>query len=456
MSNQKIALVHDYLITYGGAERVLEALHEIWPDAPIYTAWADHKWLNKNLLFQHTIVSEKGKKKKKRIKIICSWFDKIPFKKLLCSPLRFLAPLIWKDIAKKIEKENFNAVISSSAWYIAKGVALGNYKFQSASWRTNPKQIQNSNKKKINRSQESRKLEIRNLELEIRRKPFQICYCHTPPRYLYGYDTSRDSKRPLVRLYANLVNPFMRYYDFKSSQSVDLFIANSEEVKQRIWKFYRKKAVVIYPPENTKHQAPIRRLADKSQTKPKFKTQNTKKRITDYYLVVNRLVKSKNTDIAVESCQKAGVKLKIAGEGPEEKNLESRIMNYELKSKKKGLIELLGYVDEEELVELYQYCKAGVYLPRDEDFGIVPVEAMSFGKPVIGVNGGGVKETVINGKTGLLVDEARVDLVREAIKKIEIDGTRDAWSIACKKQAEKFGKERFKKAILEIVNKSTL
>ena len=139
----KIALVHDYLKEYGGAEKVLEALHEIWPAAPIYTIFSR--------LDQNPLLAEKFKD----AKIIQSWFGRLPLADKLMSPLRFLIPLIWGSLNFR----NYDLVISSASWAIAKGFARGKTK--------------------------------------------EICYCHTPPRYLYGYETSRDWQRHWYgRLYA--------------------------------------------------------------------------------------------------------------------------------------------------------------------------------------------------------------------------------------------------------------
>lgn len=379
----KIALVHDYLITYGGAERVLEALHKIWPEAPVYTAWVDWPWVRQN------------KPEWQKWEIKTSWFDKIPGKKQLCSPLRFLAPKIWSSF----DLSEYDIVISSSAWYMAKGVSMGNIKYQ--------------------------KLNIKNKKSETGHQPYHLCYCHTPPRYLYGYDTTRSFNHPLVRLYAYFINPFMRCYDFRSSQAIDLFIANSEEVKKRIRKFYRKEAVVVYPP-----------VFDRVK-----KATNNQAASANYYLTVNRLVKSKNTEIAVKACQRLGVRLKIVGEGPEYNNLKSIIYN-------RKDIQLLGYVSEAKLAELYRDCQAVIYLPKDEDFGLVPVEAQAYGQPVIAVDGGGVKETVIHGKTGWLIKEPAVDLLISAIKKLptlKIDRKE------CQKQAAKFTEQSFRGKIINLV-----
>ena len=191
----KIALVHDYLNQFGGAEKVLEALCEIWPEAPIYTIYSK--------------MGKKGKMGKMgrigEAKIIESWFGKLPFCDKLISPLRFLIPLIWGSF----NFDEYDLVISSASWAVSKGFAL--------------RQAQGKVK--------------------------EICYCHTPPRYLYGYETSRNWKKHwYIRVYATIVNHFMRMYDYNQAQKVTFFIANSREVQARIKKFYRRESVVINPP----------------------------------------------------------------------------------------------------------------------------------------------------------------------------------------------------------------
>src|SRR3989337_4076415 len=191
----KVALVHDYLNECGGAERVLEALCEIFPKAPIYTAFYK-KGSPAYLRF-------------KSKKIITSWVQNVPFfASKLHSPLRFLAPLIWNSF----DFSQYDLVITSSSWYVTKGV-------------------------------------VKRKTTNDKRGTIEICYCHTPPRYLYGYPTSINwQKYWPVRVYALLVNHFMRVYDFEAAQRVDYFIANSKEVAARIKKFYRRASKVIYPP----------------------------------------------------------------------------------------------------------------------------------------------------------------------------------------------------------------
>ena len=234
----KIAIIHDYLNEFGGAERVLLALTEIWPDAPIYTAF-----YNKD--------SEAYKRFKGK-KIITSWVNKIPFfDKYLHSPLRFLAPTIWNSF----DFSEFDIVISSASWYITKGFG-------------------------------SRGTD--------RRQPIEFCYCHTPPRWLYGYKTSIELQKYWpVRIYAKVVGAFMRLYDFKAAQRVNYFIANSQNVADRIKRIYRRDAKVIYPPVEIPQIGRVQK--------------------EDYYFISSRIVGGKGLELAIKTAASLGIKLKIAG-----------------------------------------------------------------------------------------------------------------------------------------------
>src|SRR3989344_7370877 len=185
----KTALVHDQLQEFGGAERVLVALKEIYPQANVYTSFYNPKALGIHA------------KHFKDWNIITSWGDKVGFFKKFYSPLRFLTPYIWEPF----NFDKYDVVISSSGSYMCKGIIT---------------------------------------------KPHtkHICYIHHPPRYLYYYETAVEwQKHWPVRLYASLINPCLREYDYLSSQRVDYFIANSEETKRRVSKFYRRNSEVNYP-----------------------------------------------------------------------------------------------------------------------------------------------------------------------------------------------------------------
>ncbi len=195
----KIAIVHDQLQEFGGAERVLVALKKIYPDADVFTSFYNPE----------TLGIHRGNFEGWTIKT--SWADKIPFLKKLYSPLRFITPLIWESM----KFEGYNLVITSSGSYMCKGVIT-------------PPHVLN------------------------------ICYLHHPPRYLYGYETAIEwQKYWPIKIYGHILNHGLRQWDYLSSQRVTHFIANSVETKRRIEKFYRRDADVIYPPVEIPEKHPL-------------------------------------------------------------------------------------------------------------------------------------------------------------------------------------------------------
>lgn len=370
----KVALVHDYLKEYGGAERVVEALHEIWPEAPLYTSFVDHEGMggpaNGRAGFWERF---------KDWDIRTSFCQKIPYFAKFASPLRFLIPWIWESF----NFDEYDLIISSAGSYITKGILT-------------------------------------------RADAVHICYCHTPPRALWGLPTASNWKNSFFgRLLVPLMTHNLRQYDFLAAQRVDYFIANSENTKERIKKFYKREATVIYPPVNEVLVPPSRNAS-----------------AGKYYLAVGRLSREKRIDLAIEVCKKLNLPLKIVGTGIEEESL---------KKISGERIEFLGKISDEELSKVYTQAKALIFTAEEEDFGIVPVEAMAHGRPVIAIRQGGVKETVIDGKTGLFFNELTAESLEAAIKKFE---KMKISSEDCRKQAEKFSKERFKKEIEEFVEDS--
>ncbi len=363
----KVALIHDYLKEYGGAERVLEALHEIFPEAPVYTAY-----FNPDELGPHT-------EKIKKWDIRSSWFQKFPFAESLVSPFRIFAPMMFESF----DLSEYDLVISSCNTYFAKAVI------------TKPEAL-------------------------------HLSYIHTPPRYLYGYTTSFNYKKNLLtRILGELANHFLRIYDFETSQRPDVLIANSKNIQERIKKFYRRESVVIYPPVEINRKYQVVGSKDKK-----------------YFLSVGRLVRGKGADIIVETCTKLNLPLKVVGTGPE---LDS------LRKKAGKNIEFLGQVPDSELPKLYTGAIATILASEDEDFGIVPVESMAYGTAVIAPKSGGYIETILDGKTGVLYGETGTVNVEE-LSKVLGEFRMDQFKAEdCRKQAEKFSKERFKKEILELV-----
>ena len=185
-----IALVHDQLQEFGGAERVFLALKKIYPQAEVFTSFYNKEALSNNAPDY------------KRWKIKTSWASYIPFFGKLYSPLRFLAPSIWESF----DFSKYDLVISSSGWYMSKNI-------------------------------------------KTKKPTVHISYVHHPPRYLYVYETAMEwQKYWPVRIYAHIINHQLRVWDYYASQRANYFIVNSEETKKRVKKFYRRDSTVIYPP----------------------------------------------------------------------------------------------------------------------------------------------------------------------------------------------------------------
>lgn len=354
----KVALIHDYLIEYGGAERVLEALHKIFPKAPVYVAYYDGR-------------------KFKDWNIKTSWLQFFP--KKLISPFRIFAPKIFEGF----NLSDYDLVISSCNVYFSKAVKT---------------------------------------------KGLHISYIHTPPRYLYGYTTSFNYKKHWwTRLGGELANHFLRIVDFEVSQRPDILVANSKNVQARIKKFYRRDSVVIYPPLEigSKYQA----VSSKGKK--------------NYYLSVGRLVRGKGIEVIVEACAKLGLPLKVVGIGPEMDSLRTSVDRHKN-------VNFLGQVKDENLPGLYAGAIATIVASEDEDFGIVPVESLSSGTPVIAVKAGGFLETIIPGKTGQFFDTASVESLTIVLENFDPKNFKKEDLI---NQAEKFSKERFVREITELIDK---
>ncbi|MDO8570367.1 MAG: glycosyltransferase [Candidatus Daviesbacteria bacterium] len=385
----KVALAHDYLREYGGAERVLETIHEMFPDAPVYTAYYNPESLGVNA------------KRFASWNIKTSWMQKVPFANKLISPFRIFAPFMFETF----DFSEYDLVISSSsAVYFAKAVL------------TKPHTL-------------------------------HLSYIHTPPRFLYGYTTSFNYKKnPITHILGEIVNHILRIYDFNVSQRPDILMANSKNVQARIKKFYRRDSVIIYPPVNLKEFViPAKAGIYGSLVKPGM----TNSRMTDkeYFLSLNRLVRGKGTEIAVEACTKLNLPLKVVGMGPELVPLRSVAQNY-VGCKN---IEFLGNVSDEERVKLYAGAKALIVASEDEDFGITPVEAQAAGTPVIALKAGGFLETVVAGKTGEFFSEPNAENLMEVLKDFDPQKYNPE---DCRKQAEKFSEERFKKELLDLIEKN--
>ncbi len=204
-----------------------------------------------------------------------------------------------------------------------------------------------------------------------------ICYCNSPMRYIWDeYHTYSDSLDPISRFIFSLVAHKMRMWDVTTASRVDAFISNSSFAAARVKRFYGRDSDVVFPPVDTSRFAP-------SAT------------VGDFFLFASQLVPYKKADLAIEAFRQIDAPLVIVGDGSERAALEKTAPPN---------VKFLGRVSDEKLAELYAQCRALVF-PGQEDFGIVPLEAMAAGRPVIAYGKGGALDTVIPNVTGLFFDE---------------------------------------------------
>ena len=228
----------------------------------------------------------------------------------------------------------------------------------------------------------------------IRTEAFHLDYCLTPTRYLW--ESSYIKNHPYsaaLKLPAYLLKPFLRKIDKSFSREPDLFLADSIFISQKIKKYYQRDSLVLYPPYDE-------RLF--------FYDNNLRKK--EYYLMVGRLLFYKKFDLVIRAFNLNRKKLLIVGDGPERARLEKMVKNPEIK--------ILGRVEDNELREYYGKARALIF-PQVEDFGLVPVEAMVVGTPVIAFRGGGARESVREDFSGVFFDEQNEEALNLAIEKFE-------------------------------------
>lgn len=330
----KVAIVCDFLTKFGGAQRVLLALTKAFPDADLFCLLYD----------------EQGTKGKFRGKDITeSPLGNLP------SFLKRRTKFFLSVLPKAIESFDFSLydIVISSSDSFAHGVIT---------------------------------------------KPltFHVCYCHTPMRYAWDWHHEYLKENHLEKgikslLVRNILHK-IRIWDRVAANRVDAWIANSENVKKRIKKYYQADAKVIYPPVDL----------DKIPYEPGSKPE-------EYYVVVSRLEPYKRVGLAVLAFNTLGKRLKIVGEGSELS---------QLKSIAKDNIEFLGWQSDKEMYEILSKAKALVF-PGEEDFGITPVESFAAGRPVVAYKKGGTLESVVENKTGVFFDEPNAESLSKAVERLE-------------------------------------
>jgi glycosyltransferase involved in cell wall biosynthesis len=344
----KVAITTDWLVSFGGAERVLIALHRLFPNAPVFTSVYDPRRLPAAM---------------QGWDVRTSWLQRMPF---AMRKHRALLPLM-PAAFERFDFAEYDLVITCSSAFSKNAVVA-------------PGAV-------------------------------NLCYCYSPPRYLwdlYEEHVKGRAFRPLLALVARR----LRAQDSRAARRVDRFIAISQEVAGRIRRNYGRDSQVIYPPVDVERVVPDGKNPE------------------DFYLVVSRLVPYKRIDLAIAAANKLRIRLVVVGEGPERRRLE-RLAG--------PTVEFLGRLGDAEIAELYARCRAFLF-PGYEDFGIAPVEAQAAGRPVIAYGSGGATETVLNGETGLFFDQQTVSALADAILR-ERESQFDPH--ACRRNAERFSSERF-------------
>ncbi|MEG9502535.1 MAG: glycosyltransferase [Methylorubrum extorquens] len=251
-----------------------------------------------------------------------------------------------------------------------------------------------------------------------------LCYCHSPMRYIWNmYHDYRRTAGPMARAAMPLLTHYLRTWDESSSARVDQFVANSSTVAGRIRRYYRRDAAIVHPPVDVSAFAPV-----------------APEEVDDYYLMVGELVRYKRPDIAVRAFNATKRRLVVIGGGE---------MLAELRALAGPTVQILGSQPFASLRHHYARARALIF-PGEEDFGIVPVEAMASGRPVIAYGRGGATETVVDGRTGLFFDEQSEEALIDAIARLE-SLSFDPAQIA--RHAHQFNPARFERQMREAVSK---
>jgi glycosyltransferase involved in cell wall biosynthesis len=241
-----------------------------------------------------------------------------------------------------------------------------------------------------------------------------LCYCHTPMRYIWNmYHDYRSGAGRLTRLMMPILAHYLRMWDVTSAQRVDSFVANSETVARRIQRYYGARSVVIHPPVDTQAFSIV-----------------APSEISDSYLMAGELVSYKRPDLAVRAFNAMKKRLVVIGGGE---------MLDEIRRIAGPTVTVMGSQPFDVLKEHYARCRALIF-PGEEDFGMVPVEAMASGRPVIAYGKGGATETVVANLSGVFFPEQTIEAVCTAVSKLA-DLKIDPERIAA--HAKSFGREQF-------------
>jgi glycosyltransferase involved in cell wall biosynthesis len=244
------------------------------------------------------------------------------------------------------------------------------------------------------------------------REALHVCYCHS----LYREAWQEDGRAPLARLGFSM----LRRADRHAAGHVDDFVANSALTQRRLEEAFGRESTVIHPPVE------VDRFAARSPE--------------DYFVVVAELMPHKRTELALEAARIAGRPLKVIGSGPEYRRLFAKYGE---------TAEFMRRLEDPELAQLLSGAQA-LIVPSVEDFGIVAVEAQAAGRPVLGIDAGGLQETVVQGSTGVLVGDQTAEALADALRSVDFESFDAA---AARKNAERFSLERFEREMRRHVDR---
>lgn len=331
----RVAIVCDFLTTLGGAENVVLAMHEAFPDAPIYTAL-----YNGDNMPAFRELDVRPSRLQKLPKKVRSYYK--------------LLPTMAVRAMRELDLSEFDIILTSS------------YLHGHQVTKSRPDQV-------------------------------VINYCHTPPRYYWSHydeyrrDPGYGKLNPVVRALMPLVVPRQRKLDLEAARQVDVFIANSSETQARIKKFYGRNSTIIHPPVETKRFTPSRTRGE-------------------HYVTIGRQLPYKRYDLAVQAATVLGVKLYVFGNGPvHDKLVKIAGPTVEFRTDR------FGDASDAEYEKLINTAKGFIY-PAEEDFGIVTVEALAAGTPVIGLGRAGTLDIVTSQDTGVLFEHQSIHDIIEAMK----------------------------------------
>lgn len=398
LKEKKVALVHDFLVCQGGAEKVLQTLSGMFPEAPIYTLLHDKEAM-------------RGMFEGKDIRP--SFLQKFP--KFLKKRYRFLLPF-FPVAVESFDLRDFDIVISSSgAW--SKGIVT----------RLNTK---------------------------------HFAYIHSPMRYAWDYNEQylqeMGGGHGKFSIFKRMALSYLRVWDREAADRPDFLMANSQYTQSRISKYYRRESVVVYPAVADtslsragtttpsaglqSHQEDMQGKKNDAQDRAENKEALFGFVSKEYFLVVSRLTPNKKADLAVEAFNKLGLPLIVVGVGNQKDHLTSIA---------KKNIKIVGWQSDEEIAHLYAHARAFIF-PAEDDFGMTMVEAMSHGTPVIAYAQGGAREIVKEGVTGEFFRAQTPEVLADGVRRfLENEQSYDMKTI--QESSGRFSREVFKQSILAVL-----